>query len=86
MARSREDWQRHAEFQRTGKWSPTQKQVAATEAKKRQDRINFASQRSAAGINSNVSSELAKEILHWHEDNPDNAAYDNDGNPVEHES
>jgi hypothetical protein len=85
MPRDREYWQRHEEYQRTGVWPPTQKQVAAADAPKRQQRVNISSQRAAAGINPNVSAELAREILDWHKNNPDAASYDNDGNPVEHE-
>jgi hypothetical protein len=85
MARDREYWQRHEEFQRTGVWPKTQKQKNEAEAQIRNKRLAHESQRAAAGISPNLSSVQANEILNWHKNNPDNAAFDNNGNPVEHD-
>ena len=85
MPKDREYWQRHEEYQRTGVWPPTQKQIREREAQSRQNKVNDASQRSAAGISPLLSGTQAREILDWHKENPDNASYDNDGNPINHE-
>ena len=85
MSRNSEHWERWNHYQRTGEWLPTQKQkdtaAAATRAKAEAQN----SQLESAGVNRNVSATMARDILNWDKENPDNAAYDNDGNPVEHD-
>jgi hypothetical protein len=85
MARNSEHWERWNHYQNTGEWLPTQKQKNTAAAATRAKAEAQSSQINYAGINPNVSSELARSILNWHEENPDNAAYDNDGNPIEHD-
>ncbi len=85
MPRDSEHWERWNHYQKTGEWLPTQKQKDAAAAKARQSAEAQNSQLDSMGINRNISAAMARDILNWHVDNPDNAAYDNDGNPIERE-
>lgn len=82
MARNSEHWERWNHYQRTGEWLPTQKQKDAAAAATRAKSEAQNAQLESAGINRNVSASLARDILNWDKENPDNAAYNNDGNPT----
>jgi hypothetical protein len=85
MGKSPEDWERHEFFQKNGYWPKTSKQKKAEALEAHKAFSLRLALRASAGIPDTASPARAREILTWHDKYPDNAAYDNDGNPVQHD-